>query len=406
MSINQLYHPTSKLGQDSQDLFYSSKILNTTKFTPILLKEWFYLIKKNGFLIVDYKPNNICDWQQLEEMMWWLWKGKYNVCFHRPITLKENKSNSKKELNEFIKNINNKDQLITQKEITNDKPLMRFVCQKNVSTLIPGDSIDKWTFGMITNGQRLDWLQEIINSIRNQKIPNYQIIICGEYPHDKKDKDIDYIHFTDRNDLGWITKKKNLIVKEAKYQNLCLLHDRIILDPTWYQGMKEWGNCFEILSCAQLLNNKRTYDYMTYEPGLFKPIPHLLALLDPKDWHNPAFQGGQLHIFKKQLFVDKNILFLETIYWGISEDVQLCYDFLKEGFLLRYNPSAKVNVKISNYINPPQIKFNNKKLSKLLQGHFFIIISRRIYALAMTLQTPWKIIKAVYKNYKKFCYNH
>ena len=59
--INQLYHPTGIFLTDSQNVVYSQNNINSTKFVHILLKEWFYLVETNGYMIIDYKPNKICD---------------------------------------------------------------------------------------------------------------------------------------------------------------------------------------------------------------------------------------------------------------------------------------------------------------------------------------------------------
>ena len=88
-----------------------------------------------------------------------------------------------------------------------DKKYFRIICKKIESTKINGDSINKWTFGIVSNGLRKDWINLTIQSIRNQKIPQYEIIICGNYTG-KKETDIKYIPFKERDDKGWITKKK------------------------------------------------------------------------------------------------------------------------------------------------------------------------------------------------------
>jgi len=142
--INQLYHPTGTFGSDSKKIVYSKDTINATKFYPILLKEWFYLLEKDGFLVIDYKPNKILGFQKLEETMWWLWQGKYNIIFH----------GQAKESN--FKGIPK-----------SSKGYSRFICQKLVTTKIMGDDINKWTFGIITKGERDDWLEEIIQSIKD-----------------------------------------------------------------------------------------------------------------------------------------------------------------------------------------------------------------------------------------------
>ncbi len=325
--INQLFHPTGEFGQDSREIVYSRDTVSATKFTPILLKEYFYLVKKDGYLIIDYKPTKFCNFQRLEEMMWWLWKGKYNITFH----------GSAKESN--FKNL--------------PKPAngnFRFVCQKLVSTKKDGDDINKWTFGIITKGERDDWLEEIIASIKQQKIPNYEIIICGTY-RSRDEKNFKYIPFFDRDDRAWITKKKNLIAREAKYENLCIIHDRIVFDKNWFKEMKKYGNTFDVLCNSQTLKGvgSRTGDWLTYGHGTLN-FPYGISELRYDDWDKFVYMGGQLSILKKSVW--EACPWNETLYWG-EEDVELSFRFRDEGFLIRFNPYSKCTALAWRFGNIP-----------------------------------------------------
>lgn len=323
--INQLYHPTGEFDQDSQEVVYSYNNLNTTKFVPILLKEWFYLVKKDGYLVIDYKPNKICNFQDLEKNFWWLWKNKYDIVFHGPIKSTTNVAN-------FLRNIPN--QPIMPKG--NEEGFFRFVCRKIVSTKVPGDEVSKWTFGMITKGERNDWIEEIIQAIHKQKIPNYEIIVCGTY-FDRKEKNFTYIPFKERDDRGWITKKKNLIVNVAKYENLCIFHDRIVLSNDWFSGVKKYGNCFELLCNKQTLRGTpslRTGDWITYGRSTLN-MPFAIAKLDYTDWDEYIYVGGMLTILKKHIALE--CPWNETLYWG-EEDVELTFRQRDHGYLARFNP--------------------------------------------------------------------
>ena len=308
--INQLFHPTGEFGQDSKEIVYSKDIVSATKFTPILLKEYFYIVKKNGYLVLDYKPTQFINFQKLEEIMWWLWKGKFDIISH----------GQEEELDNLPKL---------------EKGYSRFICRKIVSTIIPGDDINKWTFGIITKGERDDWLEEIIASIKAQKIPHFEIIICGTY-RDRKEKDFKYIPFFGRDDKGWITKKKNLIAREAKYENLCIIHDRIVFDKDWFKSMKKYGNCFDVLCNSQTLRGEgqRTGDWLTYGGGKLNS-PYGISELRYDDWDRYVYMGGQLSIIKKSVW--QVAPWNETLYWG-EEDVELSFRFRDNGSLIRFNP--------------------------------------------------------------------
>lgn len=335
--INQLYHPTGIFDQDSQDVVYSFGNLNTTKFVPLLLKEWFYLTKKGGYLVIDYKPNKICDFQKLEKNMWWLWKNKYDIVFHGNVGRKELKNSNAERIVNFATSVPGQ-----PSPPEKDGSYLRFVCKKLVSTKIPGDDINKWTFGMITKGERNEWIEEIIQAIHRQKIPNYEIIVCGAY-FDRKEKNFTYIPFREREYKpngwkGWITKQKNLIVRAAKYENLCILHDRIVLDNNWFNGMKKYDNCFELLCNKQILKGERirTGDWLTYG-GNTLDSPFGISKLDYNDWDEYIYVSGQLTIWKKSVW--EACPWNETLYWG-EEDVELAFRARDLGYIPRFNPHS------------------------------------------------------------------
>ena len=179
---------------------------------------------------------------------------------------------------------------------------LRFICKKLETTKKEGDDINKWTFGIITKGDRNEWMEEMITAIRAQKIPEYEIIVCGTY-FDRKEQDFKYIPFVDRDDKGWITKKKNLIAKEAKYENLCILHDRIVLDKGWFNGVKKYGNAFDLLCNKQTLRGEgiRAGDWLTYGYGTLDS-PYGISELRYDDWDKYVYMGGQLSILKKSIW--------------------------------------------------------------------------------------------------------
>jgi hypothetical protein len=109
---------------------------------------------------------------------------------------------------------------------------------------------------------------ETICSIIENNIPNYEIIIVGDSKVNQSDK-IKVIEFDESIKNGWITKKKNIIVQNAIYENVVLLHDYVKLDNNWYEGFLKFGNDFDW--CVTRILNKngnRFRDYTLY-PGYF-----------------------------------------------------------------------------------------------------------------------------------------
>ncbi len=390
--INQLYHPTGVLGSDKYQIVYTKNKLNKTKFYPILLKEWFFLLRKNGLLVIDYQPNKLCDWQKLEATLWWLWSNRYQIIYHQNISSNQ----SFKNLRLFINKNKNKGFI---KPISNNKPV-RLVCQKLTTTTIKNDSINKWTFGVITNGKRPDWLAEIITSIRKQKIPHYEIIVCGTY-HGLPAPDIIYLPFNHRDYLGWITRKKNLIIKKAQYQNICLLHDRIILHSDWFKGIKKWGNCFEVIINKTVIqgSDDPVLDYLVYKnldqlninqlQDYFVYIP--AGNIQYRDWDKNAISYSCNFITKKYI-LEQNP-YNETTYWNQYEDLLMSQENIRKGILIRMNPAATYQMKIQTIKSDNQyFDFNQFKLGKYHHHHFLLIIGCYFLQLFKVKKTP-KLLK-------------
>jgi predicted O-methyltransferase YrrM len=123
-----------------------------------------------------------------------------------------------------------------------------------------------FTFGIVTDGKDI---QRIVDSIRKQNIPKYEIIVVG-----KTDvKGVIQIPFDETKPL---TKKKNLIAQVAKYENIVFLHDYVELSPEWYEGFVKFGNSFEVcVNKILTIDGRRFRDHV-----LFKEcIPKIETLL-------------------------------------------------------------------------------------------------------------------------------
>lgn len=297
--INNFYRPSSEIKQESLDYVEALEIL-TKKFAPILLKEWFFILKPGGYLLLSFHEQSGLTEVFIEKLLFWLWKGNYT-------TVESYKKNNK----------------------------CWITIQKRHTIFAQDDSIKKWSFGIVTNGERDDWIEKIINSIRIQKIPQYEIIICGKSKN-RNDKDIKYIPFNERSEKGWITKKKNLICEQAIYENLCIMHDRLVLADDWYKGMMKYGNAFELLGCKQIENatGEHAGDWLTL--GGPAGTEYKISRLEYDDWDFYIYLSGQLTIIKKKVW--KDILWDESRYWNDAEDSDISFRARDRGYLIRFNP--------------------------------------------------------------------
>jgi len=321
---NNFYSLRNYFKPESLDFLFFYGI-NETKFYRILIKEMLIYCKLGGRIIIQIKNNKILNFDGLIK--------EVRLC------------------------IGDKGKIVCRK-----KKSKVIIIKKITPLLKQNDSINKWSFGIITNGKKNEWVEKQIKAIKSQKISHYEIIVCGTY-FNRKEKNFRYIPFNEKDDLGWITKKKNLICEVAKYENLCIMHDRIILDENWHKGMKKYGNYFEVLSC-NIHNNlgERCGDWITYG-NWFGKFP-IIGLLGYKDNDKYGYLDGALYILKKSSWEKEK--WDEKLFWNQSEDAKLSHEWYKKGIIVRFNPFSSCISLSWRHGKLPRYSLNKKKLGKYL----------------------------------------
>jgi len=206
----------------------------------------------------------------------------------------------------------------------------------------------EWTFGIITNGGDLRY---VIHSIRELRIPTYEIVIVGNHLQNYDvGTDVRQFPFDESIKTGWITRKKNMIYQEAKYENLAMLHDYIYIHPDFYTGFLKFGNDWEF--CVTQVKNLDGTRYRDY--ALFPYYPwwktlgmecnkFLLPYWMPNDirLNRFVYVSGSFYCIKKQTAL--RFPLNEQIVWGgEGEDVELCARLANEHILIKVNPHSTV----------------------------------------------------------------
>lgn len=330
----------NEVGVETADFLYAKDLINETKYYRILLYEWFLVIKVGGYLIIEFEDNEILDYSIL-----------------------------KKEI-ELLRLYGDRYEFVEEEIGTKRKNI---VLRKTKSINRNDDEINNWTFGIVTNGRRKELIETAIKSIRNLRIPHYEIIICGTY-YGEIVKDIRYIPFTERDDKGWITKKKNIICENAKYENIVVIHDRIFFDKDWFDSMKKWGIYFEVLSCPVILFSKNEIVISNWETlsenfkfedeyKLFRSN----GTLDLSDWDKNVIVSGAFIILKKYIWMCEK--WNENLFWGEAEDIEFSFRQHKRGIMIRLNPYSKVYAStVSGITFKAYYEKNTKKLGKFHCG--------------------------------------
>ena len=219
-----------------------------------------------------------------------------------------------------------------------------------------------FTFGIITNGTEDDRINKIIDSIEEQDIPNYEIIIVGNSKVCRSRTQI--IEFDENIKRSWITKKKNIITDYANFENVVYLHDYIEFDKDWYAGFLKFGNDFDLCMtkivnpdetryrdwCLCMWNdprdvglgprNKLISDIV--EPGMRCLLPY-----DEERFTSHMYFSGAYWVAKKNVMTE--FLLDDELVWGQSEDVIWSIEVRKK-YQFKMNKYSKV--KLLKYKDP------------------------------------------------------
>lgn len=219
-----------------------------------------------------------------------------------------------------------------------------------------------FTFGIITTlDNPMINLKPIIRSIINLNIPNYEIIIIGG-KNDELTDNIKIFKFEENPKGGWITKKKNLITKYAKYENIVYMHDYIIFDENWYKNFLDFKEDFKVCM-NQILNpdNTRYRDWSLFdcanEINIF--FPNYLLSYDIKYLSKLMYFSGAYWVAKK--YVMEEFPLNEDLFWGQGEDVEW-----SKRIRTKYNFSIneKSVVKLIKYKHPI-FELSNQQIDRI-----------------------------------------
>jgi hypothetical protein len=180
----------------------------------------------------------------------------------------------------------------------------------------------QWTFGIVTGYQDRSRLSQIIENIISLSIPEFEILIIGGGRNDYsyEHENVRFIDFDESIKPLWITRKKNLLCQEAKYENVVLMHDYHVFDSSWYENFKVFGTDWDICSCPQYLitGARNPMDWSLWD----KPGHGRAWSLDYNDWTQTRYMyiSGGFFIVKKYVILKEPLN--ESLGWNEEEDVE------------------------------------------------------------------------------------
>lgn len=176
-----------------------------------------------------------------------------------------------------------------------------------------------WSFGICFHDTHN--LETTICSIVNQKT-NKDIDVLMIGPDNeiskklcKKHHNVRWIVFDENMKKGWITLKKNLLVQNSKYENICLMHDYVALCENWISGFDVFGYNWDVcMTPVRMKNGMRHRDWFSW----FRPLKFIPYADSTKT--NQMYINGTYWCGKKD-FMLKNPQ-NENLCWGQGEDVE------------------------------------------------------------------------------------
>ncbi len=241
--------------------------------------------------------------------------------------------------------------------------------QKDEPLLVEREKgLEDWTFGVPAGPGDATGLNAVVKRILELPCRNKEILLCGRPGENFKYFDKVRIIGEDISAPPvQICKKKNLIAKEAKYNNLCILHDRVFLPLNFMEAMEKYGDFFGLLGFQSMYFrdswNRCFFRYSDFNSIRF-PQGHSYAIVNDTrevsvythesapliDGMSNIFYGnplksdgnryltGSLYICKKSLwnFCPQD----EFLVWEDYEDVEYGLRATTKGIDIAINPFA------------------------------------------------------------------
>lgn len=344
-------HPNIK--PESVEKIHIKGILEQHPYVRCIFRYCDYMLAKNGVLEVEFYNKNF-DCPGIISRGFNEWACELSIVFQERIHLLE-KNN---ELNGL------------------------FVYKKLESFLPEGDSIDKWSFGVVSDGRKNERVKAIVQVIESFQIPNYEVLICGPSPYENERENVrilDDLSFY--NDIRIpISKKKNYIIEQSKYNNLIVIHDRMMFSKTWYSDMQTYGNYFDCLSFP--IKNEdnhfcRMADWGTYTDSVYKlklwdRFRLRPRLLEYDEWSPHIYIAGGFFLVKKHLI--EKVKLAPYLNWGEKEDTDFSIRSYNNGVLFEFFQDTEI------YSLATRFSGNNRKsLKNKIREIFMPILKIRVF---------------------------
>ncbi|MCM1129678.1 MAG: hypothetical protein NC211_07140 [Alistipes senegalensis] len=200
----------------------------------------------------------------------------------------------------------------------------------------------KWSLGILVSKDRSDEFVQFLRSVErafSSNEENVEVIVNGTLDNMEEilsqcKVPVIFISTGEKWDqYGWITKKKNDIVRKASYQNIAIFHNRYSISENWLSYFEKFGYDFDVLAPKQFYNDEEfpSLPALGTEWSLSTSI-----IIDNDDYHPYAYVNGGALIAKKRVL--EMVPLNDFLFWGECEDVEWSRRLNSLGFVPRLMP--------------------------------------------------------------------
>ena len=166
------------------------------------------------------------------------------------------------------------------------------------------------SFIIVTNGQKKAELRAQIQSILNQRISEFEIIVVGDCDQSLLQKGpIVYLPAKDLTDKKLLGALRNKACLQASYENLVISDDDMLFAADWYERFKKNTNFQILTSKVRLPDGGRFWDHACYQ----SPTNGHQILNSSQNDESLYMSGGQSWVMKRAVF--------EKVKWGEQFDM-------------------------------------------------------------------------------------
>jgi hypothetical protein len=213
---------------------------------------------------------------------------------------------------------------------------------KTLPAAVPGRSRRSskpkgFSFGIITNGNRPEKLDKLIESIVGQKLPShtYEIMISGRVDHVAGRPDVRTYPLEQAADEGRLGAMRNVLARSARFNKFVCLDDDFLLHPSWAQAVLEVQDDFDIATGIILNPDLSRYcDWV----NIIENYTFLRAYHET--FAKCQYVTGGYGIYKDFIFQDHS--WNEDLGFYQGEDVSFSRRLFDAGHQLKFIPKAVV----------------------------------------------------------------